>query len=85
VAPALERVADLGATLEGLLETLRPIANLESLGPVLESLDRSIGNLDGAIASVAETLAPLQGTTQRVGKVVDRIGNRKARDQDDSP
>jgi hypothetical protein len=26
---------------------------------------------------VSDTLAPLQGTTQRLGRVVDRFGNRK--------
>jgi hypothetical protein len=77
VAPALERLADLGTTLEALLETLRPLGELASLAPTLQSLDASISRLEGALVTVSDTLAPLQSTTQRVGKVVDRLGSGK--------
>jgi hypothetical protein len=78
IGPALERIATLGDVLESLLEVLRPLGTLDALVPTLQHVERSIAALEVTIGSVSETLAPLQGTAQRVGRVVDRFGNRRA-------
>ena len=67
VAPALEELAGVGDALKSLARVV----------PTLESLDATIGDLKGTLVALSETIAPLQGTTQRLGRVMDRIGPRR--------
>jgi hypothetical protein len=77
VVPVLERLALVGDVLAELASVIEPLSALSTLVPTLESLDQSIGELQVTIGSVSDTLSPLQSTTVRVGKVVDRITTRR--------
>ncbi|NNN22496.1 MAG: hypothetical protein HKL80_10920 [Acidimicrobiales bacterium] len=77
VGPSLERLANLDDVFSQLLSILEPLSNLSGIVPVLERLNETMISLGGDLGSVSETLAPLQNTTQRVGRVVDRITSRR--------
>lgn len=77
VVPVLEELAELRTSLEALATVIEPLSALTRLVPTLESLERSIAGLEVTIGSVSTTLSPLQSTTERVGKVVDRLAARK--------
>jgi uncharacterized coiled-coil protein SlyX len=78
VVPSLEALARLEETLDDLTKIAPALEALAALTPVLVSLEQAISHLEVTIGSVSDTLAPLQGTTQRLGRVVDRFGSRKA-------
>jgi hypothetical protein len=79
VVPVLERLALVGDVLAELASVIEPLSALSTLVPTLESLDRSISELQVTIGNVSDTLSPLQSTTERMGKVVDRLANRRSK------
>lgn len=56
----------------------------DRIGPLVQDTTRlaeSIDQLDGAIATLATTMHPLQGATERLGRLVDRLPSQQARRQ----
>jgi hypothetical protein len=41
------------------------------------SLSESISRLDASITTLADTVAPLQGASERIGRLVDRMPERR--------
>jgi chromosome segregation ATPase len=86
-AQALPQVAELRGTLERLeqLEALHQLEavqrQLTQLEPRIAALAGSTGQLDESIRVLAAALGPLQGTTERLGRLVDRLPDRKRRTQ----
>ncbi len=93
-AQALPQVAELRGTLERLeqlatflgnelpeaLHQLEAVhAQLRELEPKLAALADNTGQLDESIQVLAAALGPLQGTTERLGRLVDRLPDRRRR------
>ena len=73
---------DVPPRLANLDEALSTAAGeLQKVSPDLRTLAGRIDNLDEQIKVLADALAPLQGTTERLGRVVDRLPGRKRGDQ----
>ncbi|MGW4113547.1 hypothetical protein ACWEFJ_21985 [Actinosynnema sp. NPDC004786] len=87
IADALEALTDLRGTLERLEQLATFLANelpealhqleevqrrLTELEPELAGLTGNTGHLDESIRVLAATLGPLQGATERLGRLVDR-------------
>jgi len=67
------RLAALDANLAQAADQLTTVApDLRSVAARIDALDRQIGVL-------ADALAPLQGTTERIGRIVDRLPDRTRR------
>ncbi|MEU4762219.1 hypothetical protein AB0H12_03120 [Actinosynnema sp. NPDC023794] len=96
LAQALPQVAELRGTLERLEQLATFLANempealhqlevvqrqLTELEPRIATLAGSTGQLDESIRVLAAALGPLQGTTERLGRLVDRLPDRKRRTQ----
>ncbi|MCC8250289.1 hypothetical protein [Saccharothrix luteola] len=96
LAQALPQVAELRGTLERLEQLATFVANevpealhqleavqrrLTELEPRIATLAGSTGQLDESIRVLAAALGPLQGTTERLGRLVDRLPDRKRRTQ----
>ncbi|PSL53679.1 hypothetical protein B0I31_108126 [Saccharothrix carnea] len=96
LAQALPQVAELRGTLERLEQLATFLANempealhqLEAVQHQLAELEARIaaltgntGQLDDSIRVLAAALGPLQGTTERLGRLVDRLPDRKRRTQ----
>lgn len=96
LAQALPQVLELRGTLErleqlaGHLATELPEAlhqledvqrRLAELEPRIAALDGNTGRLDESIRVPAAALGPLQGTAERLGRLVDRLPDRKRRTQ----
>lgn len=74
----LRRLADTGDELRRLLRS----ASSEDLIRARETLDRvadTVTQLNLAVASLNSTVSPLQGATERIGRLVDRIPQRGRR------
>lgn len=74
----LRRLADTGDELRRLLRS----ASSEDLVRARETLDRvaeTVTQLNLAVASLNTTVSPLQGATERIGRLVDRIPQRGRR------
>lgn len=74
--------ADLLGNLphEQLVVQLGTVA--DRIGPLVQDTTRlaaSIDRLDGAIETLATTMHPLQGATERLGRLVDRLPSQQAR------
>ncbi len=79
---SLARLGDLGPTLArigDLSESVRQIAALEDSLVKLSTLNETLADLQYSVAALAATVAPLQGTTERLGRFVDRIPSRRTR------
>jgi len=96
LAQALPQVAELRGTLERLEQLVTFLANempealdqleavqrrLAELEPGIAELVGNTGQLDESIRVLAAALGPLQGTTERLGRLVDRLPDRKRRAQ----
>ena len=57
----------------------RAADHLASVAPDLRSVAARIDALDRQIGVLADALAPLQGTTERIGRIVDRFPDRSRR------
>lgn len=74
----LRRIADTGDELRGLLSA----ASSEDLVQARETLQRvadTVAQLNHAVASLNTTVSPLQGATERLGRLVDRLPQRNRR------
>ncbi|TQM79652.1 hypothetical protein FHX81_1962 [Saccharothrix saharensis] len=93
---ALPQVAELRSTLERLEQLATFLANempealhqleavqrqLAELEPRIAALAGNTGQLDESIRVLAAALGPLQGTAERLGRLVDRLPERKRRTQ----
>ncbi|WP_051772148.1 hypothetical protein [Saccharothrix sp. NRRL B-16314] len=94
LAQALPQVVELRGTLERLEQLATFLANelpealhqleavrqqLADLAPKITALADDTGQLDESIRVLAAALGPLQGTTERLGRLVDRLPDRKRR------
>jgi hypothetical protein len=80
----LRRLADTGDELRRLLQS----ASSEDLVRARETLDRvatTVTQLNLAVASLNSTVSPLQGATERFGRLVDRLPQRGRRVYDVEP
>jgi ABC-type transporter Mla subunit MlaD len=74
----LRRLADTGDELRRLLRS----ASSEDLVQARETLQRvadTVAQLNLAVASLNTTVSPLQGATERLGRLVDRLPQRGRR------
>src|SRR3954447_6031744 len=74
----LRRLADVGDELRRLLRS----ASSEDLVQARETLQRvadTVAQLNLAVASLNTTVSPLQGATERLGRLVDRLPQRGRR------
>jgi len=74
----LRRLADVGDELRRLLRS----ASSEDLVQARETLQRvadTVAQLNLAVASLNTTVSPLQGATERLGRLVDRLPQRNRR------
>jgi DNA repair ATPase RecN len=55
----------------------RTLERLEAVEPDLRQLANTILQLDESIGVLADALGPLQGTTERLGRIVDRLPTRR--------
>jgi ABC-type transporter Mla subunit MlaD len=77
-ADDLRRLADTGDELRRLLRA----ASSDDLLQARETLQRvadTVAQLNLAVASLNSTVSPLQGATERLGRLVDRIPQRGGR------
>lgn len=80
----LRRIADTGDELRLLLRS----ASAEDLTRARETMDRvadTVTQLNLAVASLNSTVSPLQGATERFGRLVDRLPQRSRRVYDVDP
>ena len=74
----LHRIADTGDELRRLLRA----ASSDDLVHARETLQRvaeTVAQLNLAVASLNSTVSPLQGATERIGRLVDRLPQRGRR------
>ncbi|MBB5800553.1 ABC-type transporter Mla subunit MlaD [Saccharothrix ecbatanensis] len=96
LARSLPEIVELRGTLERLEQLATFLANelpealhqleavqrqLAELAPRITTLTDNTGQLDESIRVLAAALGPLQGTTERLGRLVDRLPDRKRRGQ----
>jgi ABC-type transporter Mla subunit MlaD len=77
-ADDLRRIADTGDELRRLLRA----ASSDDLVQARETLQRvadTVAQLNLAVASLNTTVSPLQGATERLGRLVDRLPQRNRR------
>ena len=67
------------ARIGDLSESVRQIAGLEESLVRLSTLAETMTELQESVTALAATVAPLQGTTERLGRFVDRIPSRRTR------
>lgn len=94
LAQSLPQLVELRGTLERLEQLATFLANelpealhqleavrqqLADLAPKITALADDTGQLDESIRVPAAALGPLQGTTERLGRLVDRLPDRKRR------
>ncbi len=88
IAVALERLADSADDLRRVADTgdevrrLLRAASAEDLTQARDTLQRvaeAVAQLNNAVASLNMTVSPLQGATERLGRLVDRLPQRSRR------
>jgi len=82
LGPTLERISELGEAVKGIAaleDSVKQIAALEGSLVKLTELADTMGELQVSIATLAQAVAPLQGATERIGRMVDRIPSRRNR------
>jgi prefoldin subunit 5 len=78
-SPALEQLARSATVLPAIAANSRTLHKLPDRMTVLEeTMDR----LEASVRVLAEATAPLQGTTARLGRLVDRLPERRRRDDE---
>ena|SRR5437763_11345348 len=82
-ADDLRRLADIGDELRGLLRTAGGL-DLPEAQLLLKRVADTVAELNFAVASLNTTVSPLQGATERLGRLVDRLpaGRRRVVDVD---
>lgn len=66
-----ERIAELGAHLDATRTHLEPLASETG------RISSSVAQLGDTTTALAEAIAPLQGATERFGRLVDRLPERR--------
>ncbi|MBE9373387.1 hypothetical protein IQ251_02895 [Saccharopolyspora sp. HNM0983] len=90
LAEARSTLDELAAQVRHLPETLEQLrmlheqvvavaCDLRALEPEIQGLAETTAALDESIRVLAGALGPLQGTTERVGRLVDRLPERRRR------
>lgn len=82
LGPTLERISELGEAVKaiaGLEDSVKQIAALEGTLAKLSELADTMDQLQGSVATLAQAIAPLQGASERLGRMVDRIPTRRGR------
>jgi len=96
IALALERLADSADDLRRLADasddvrrTLKSIDedDLATARQTLQGLVEAVGQLNAVVGSLNTTISPLQGATDRLGRLVDRLpaGRRRVIDAETNP
>jgi ABC-type transporter Mla subunit MlaD len=94
IAVALDRLADAADDLRRLADTAddarRMLATMsrDDLTDAQETLRRladTVANLNAVVASLNTTVSPLQGATERFGRLVDRLPQGRRRVVDVEP
>ena len=82
-ADDLRRIADTGDELRGLLKATSG-SDLKDAQETLRRVAETVSELNFAVASLNTTVSPLQGATERLGRLVDRLpaGRRRVVDVD---
>jgi sirohydrochlorin ferrochelatase len=77
----LRRIADLGDDVRALLQATNG-ADLKDAQEMLKRVADTVAELNYAVASLNQTVSPLQGATERLGRLVDRLpaGRRRVVD-----
>lgn len=84
-ADDLRRIADVGDELRALLNASGSI-NLKDAQQMLVRVADTVAELNYAVASLNTTVSPLQGATERLGRLVDRLpAGRRGRVVDVDP
>ena len=80
-ADDLRRIADTGDDLRALLHSTSG-ADLRDAQEMLKRVADTVAELNFAVASLNTTVSPLQGATERLGRLVDRLpaGRRRVMD-----
>lgn len=91
IAVALERLADSADDLARLADTADDVRRvLASASPddvaeatlTLRRLADTVASLNAVVVSLNSTVSPLQGATERFGRLVDRLPGRRVVDVD---
>jgi ABC-type transporter Mla subunit MlaD len=78
-ADDLRRIADTGDELRSLLRATSG-ADLKDAQDMLRRVADTVAELNFAVASLNTTVSPLQGATERLGRLVDRLPGRRVVD-----
>jgi methyl-accepting chemotaxis protein len=78
-ADDLRRIADTGDELRDLLQSLSG-SDVEEARDMLRRVADTVSQLNFAVASLNTTVSPLQGATERLGRLVDRLPGRRVVD-----
>lgn len=83
VGPALGALPELPAAVVVLQDVVVQMqASLGGVAPDLQAVAEVIDRLDASVAVLAGAVAPLQGTSERLGRLVDRLPDRLRRPTD---
>lgn len=94
IALALERLAGATDDLRRLADTSDEVRrflasatgdDLIRARETLQQLADAVGHLNGVVASLNTTVSPLQGATERLGRLVDRLPQGRRRVVDIEP
>lgn len=88
LGPTLERISELGEAVKGIAaleDSVKQIAALEGSLAKLSELADTMDELQVSVATLAQAIAPLQGASERLGRMVDRIPSRRSRGVVDPP
>jgi hypothetical protein len=77
-APALHSIADHAMALERLAESTLALDKLVISVEMLTPLAEAVKLLNDAVEQLNATVLPLQGTTERIGRMVDRLPRKRA-------
>jgi ABC-type transporter Mla subunit MlaD len=83
-ADDLRRIADTGDELRALLRATSG-ADLKDAQDMLRRVAETVAELNFAVASLNTTVSPLQGATERLGRLVDRLPAGRRRVVDVAP
>lgn len=85
VSDDLRRLADASDDLRRLVRTVGR-EDVDMARDTLQQLVDAVGSLDRVVKSLNTTISPLQGATERLGRLVDRLPQgRRSRMLDISP
>src|SRR4051794_10004882 len=80
-APAIERLADGVGRVEQVIDDVLASDELRGVPKAFDSLLTTVTELNRVVAQLNATVTPLQGTAERLGRLVDRFPARGRREQ----